>query len=539
MNKLHSVASSVIAAIALSTGGATPNASAMPVPQLPADSVIVEGSASVGEGGMIVLFLNRGDAGSAIAPDTIRNGRFRLSALLPDDCDDPARLSVMCFAPGFPSMGRSLLGRPGARIKVDASTPYIKTWPVESTVNEQQEIDCFLTDTKAMWDTLQSRRIRMAAIKSQLRSDTTLTEASRNRLKQQGEEAGQLCDALTDSIALRDVGRLSVMPHTELWFDKFVDMARSCSWIDDSIGVRDGLKAINHSLPDDEKELDMSAMARSYLFPRKVAAIGDPMVDADLLDPDGNIRHLAEYKGKWILLDFWSGGCGPCNMAAPELEKFAAAQPDSIVVVSVSTDDDRYWRQSTERLKISGNNWNDPMRSAGLFLDYGCQGLPTYVVIDPDGLIRHSWMGYTPGCFKRNMRPFIQPRKPMTIEQTPGLTAIISPRVAQNNTNATLDIDRIELTPGSTRITFHAYYIPKWWIKVSPDSHITLPDGTNLGVTGSEGITLGEEYRVGDDGEGTFSLTFGPLPEGTATIDFAEPAPSQWSIKGISVDMAR
>ena len=58
-------------------------------------------------------------------------------------------------------------------------------------------------------------------------------------------------------------------------------------------------------------------------------------------------------------------------------------------------------------------------------------------------------------------------------------------------------------------------------------------------MTGSEGITLGEEYRVGDDGEGTFSLTFGPLPEGTATIDFAEPAPSQWSIKGISVDMAR
>ena len=58
-----------------------------------------------------MLFLNRGGTGSAIASDTIRNGRFRLSALLPDDCDDPARLSVMCFAPGFPSMGRSLLGR--------------------------------------------------------------------------------------------------------------------------------------------------------------------------------------------------------------------------------------------------------------------------------------------------------------------------------------------------------------------------------------------------------------------------------------------
>ncbi len=113
-----------------------------------------------------------------------------------------------------------------------------------------------------------------------------------------------------------------------------------------------------------------------------------------------------------------------------------------------------------------------------------------------------------------NMRPFIQPRKPMTIEQTPGLTAIISPRVAQNNTNApSTSTDRAYSRVDAHH--FHAYYIPKWWIKVSPDSHITLPDGTNLGVTGSKDHPR-EEYRVGDDGEGTFSLTFGPLPEGTA-----------------------
>ncbi len=75
------------------------------------------------------------------------------------------------------------------------------------------------------------------------------------------------------------------------------------------------------------------------------------------------------------MLDFWSGGCGPCNMPRLSLRSLRRLNPQHRLV-SVSTDDDRYWRQSTERLKISGNNWNDPMRSAGLFLDYGCQGCP-------------------------------------------------------------------------------------------------------------------------------------------------------------------
>ena len=45
------------------------------------------------------------------------------------------------------------------------------------------------------------------------------------------------------------------------------------------------------------------------------------MADGDLYDLDGNVRHLSEFKGKYILLDFWSQGCGPCLQSLPELEE--------------------------------------------------------------------------------------------------------------------------------------------------------------------------------------------------------------------------
>ena len=41
---------------------------------------------------------------------------------------------------------------------------------------------------------------------------------------------------------------------------------------------------------------------------------GDEMADTDLYDLQGNIHHLADYKGKYLLVDFWSRGCGPCMM---------------------------------------------------------------------------------------------------------------------------------------------------------------------------------------------------------------------------------
>ena len=51
------------------------------------------------------------------------------------------------------------------------------------------------------------------------------------------------------------------------------------------------------------KKTDSGKTIHTCLFPPVVVNEGDEMVDADLFDLEGKIHHLADYKGKYMLVD--------------------------------------------------------------------------------------------------------------------------------------------------------------------------------------------------------------------------------------------
>ena len=75
------------------------------------------------------------------------------------------------------------------------------------------------------------------------------------------------------------------------------------------------------SYPDNEKNSQAGKEITVCLYPPVTVKEGDEMADTDLYDLQGNIHHLADYKGKYLLVDFWSRGCGPCMMALPEMKR--------------------------------------------------------------------------------------------------------------------------------------------------------------------------------------------------------------------------
>ena len=77
------------------------------------------------------------------------------------------------------------------------------------------------------------------------------------------------------------------------------------------------------------------------LYPPVTVKEGDEMADTDLYDLQGNIHHLADYKGKYLLVDFWSRGCGPCMMALPEMKEISETWKDKVTVISLSTDTEK------------------------------------------------------------------------------------------------------------------------------------------------------------------------------------------------------
>lgn len=59
-------------------------------------------------------------------------------------------------------------------------------------------------------------------------------------------------------------------------------------------------------------------------------------------DTQGNPQRLADYRGKWVLVNFWATWCPPCEQETPDLVKLHNAHRSSdLVVIGVALDSTR------------------------------------------------------------------------------------------------------------------------------------------------------------------------------------------------------
>src|SRR5262245_54158147 len=57
----------------------------------------------------------------------------------------------------------------------------------------------------------------------------------------------------------------------------------------------------------------------------------------DVTDTAGARHRLADYKGKYVVLNFWATWCVPCIQEIPEIADFRKAHPE-VVVLGVAID---------------------------------------------------------------------------------------------------------------------------------------------------------------------------------------------------------
>ncbi|MDF2516328.1 MAG: AhpC/TSA family protein [Sphingobacterium sp.] len=110
--------------------------------------------------------------------------------------------------------------------------------------------------------------------------------------------------------------------------------------------------------------------------------------DFTLTDAAGKTVKLSDFKGKFVLLDFWASWCGPCRREMPFL-KAAHEQyksPDfTILSLSIDTDAAK-WRKALEEEKMSWPQLlDDGKQQAGTL--YNVQFIPMNFLIDPSGKV--------------------------------------------------------------------------------------------------------------------------------------------------------
>jgi peroxiredoxin len=101
--------------------------------------------------------------------------------------------------------------------------------------------------------------------------------------------------------------------------------------------------------------------------------------------------HLADYRGKTVLLNFWWSQCAPCIQEMPGLIELHHDRPDLVILaVSIDEDPDSYTRFITRR-HVDLITVRDPTQSAAKL--YHTEGWPETYIIDRTGIIRRKVVG--------------------------------------------------------------------------------------------------------------------------------------------------
>ncbi len=123
--------------------------------------------------------------------------------------------------------------------------------------------------------------------------------------------------------------------------------------------------------------------------------IGKLAVDFTGKDLDGKAVALADFKGRVLLLDFWSKGCGPCVRSIPTLQKAAdkyASKPVSIV--GVNLDGPAATEVVRSLFASQGGKFRQIIQTQPrLGEKYFVEGIPCMVMIDRKGIIRNVHLG--------------------------------------------------------------------------------------------------------------------------------------------------
>ncbi|MDE6717085.1 MAG: TlpA family protein disulfide reductase [Muribaculaceae bacterium] len=139
---------------------------------------------------------------------------------------------------------------------------------------------------------------------------------------------------------------------------------------------------------------------------KRMEALQSDHVDAPaftLKNPEGKDVSLSEFKGKWVILDFWGSWCPWCIKGFPALKEAYAKYAGKLEIIGVDCrDSEQSWRAALKRYDLPWVQvYNGEPGADRLYDEYGVQGFPTKVIVSPAGKIVNITVGEDPTFFSK------------------------------------------------------------------------------------------------------------------------------------------
>lgn len=116
---------------------------------------------------------------------------------------------------------------------------------------------------------------------------------------------------------------------------------------------------------------------------------------------EGKPVSLSDFRGKWVVIDFWGTWCPWCIKGFPALKKaYEELQPNLEVIGVACNDKYDAWLNGLKKYELPWVNVYNPIDGGGQVLqDYAVEGFPTKVIVNPEGKIMNITTGENPDFF--------------------------------------------------------------------------------------------------------------------------------------------
>ncbi|MGI4021031.1 MAG: redoxin domain-containing protein [Janthinobacterium lividum] len=105
---------------------------------------------------------------------------------------------------------------------------------------------------------------------------------------------------------------------------------------------------------------------------------------------DGKILKLADYKGKYVMLDFWASWCVPCRKENPNVVKlYQQYHSKGLNIVGISLDEDKNaWQKAINDDGLTWAHGSELQNFNGPVVQrFQVQAIPSNFILDPSGKI--------------------------------------------------------------------------------------------------------------------------------------------------------
>ncbi len=147
----------------------------------------------------------------------------------------------------------------------------------------------------------------------------------------------------------------------------------------------DSLNNIYNRFPDSLKNTFEGKTIKRILYSKSIKN-GVKAPDFITKDIKGRTFSLTDFKGKYLLLNFWASWCEPCIAELPAINRINDTYSSNQLEILSVTQDTKY-KAFESAVKKYRMNWIHVFRDMDLFKSYGDMSIPKVFLIDPSGNI--------------------------------------------------------------------------------------------------------------------------------------------------------